>query len=55
MKRTSLLLLFVAIFIVNVLAIDIPGKQIYIPSDLRNNNFESDTAQWSYSRMALTA
>ena len=54
MKRTSLLLLFVAIFIVNVLAIDIPGKQIYIPSDLRNNNFESDTAQWSYSRMALT-
>jgi hypothetical protein len=35
-------------------AIDIPGKQIYIPEELRTNNFESDTAQWSYSRMALT-
>jgi len=35
-------------------AIDIPGKQIYIPAELRSNNFESDTASWSYSRMALT-
>ena len=35
-------------------AINIPGKQIYIPNDLRRNNFESDTARWSYSRMALT-
>ncbi len=32
----------------------IPGKQVYIPSDLRSNDFESDTAQWSYKRMELT-
>ncbi len=38
----------------SALAIDIPGKQIYIPEELRQNNFESDTARWSYSRMALT-
>ncbi|MBQ9284697.1 MAG: glycoside hydrolase family 97 catalytic domain-containing protein [Bacteroidaceae bacterium] len=35
-------------------AADIPGKQIYIPSELRSNDFESDSAQWSYSRMRLT-
>lgn len=35
-------------------AIDIPGKQIYIPKELRSNHFESDTSQWSYSRMQLT-
>lgn len=30
------------------------GKAIYIPRDLRNNDFESDTAQWSFHRMACT-
>lgn len=35
-------------------AVDIPGKQLFIPTELRSNNFESDTAQWSYSRMRLT-
>ena len=30
------------------------GKQLYIPAELRSNRFESDTARWSYSRMALT-
>ena len=39
---------------VGTFAIDIPGKQIYIPTELRTNDFESDTAQWSYSRMRLT-
>ena len=29
-------------------------KEIYIPKDLRTNNFESDTARWSNQRMALT-
>lgn len=38
----------------SVQAIEIPGKQIYIPKELRSNNFESDTARWSYQRMALT-
>ena len=31
------------------------GKAIYIPRDLRNNDFESDTAQWSFHRMACTS
>lgn len=35
-------------------AIDITGKQIYIPQELRSNDFESDSSQWSYSRMRLT-
>ncbi len=30
------------------------GKAIYIPRDLRENNWESDTAQWSFHRMACT-
>ena len=29
-------------------------KEIYIPRDLRGVPFDSDTAQWSYSRMAQT-
>ncbi len=29
-------------------------KEIYIPKDLRENHFESDTARWSYQRMAKT-
>ena len=30
------------------------GKKIYIPRDLRNNDFTQDSSQWSYSRMACT-
>ena len=30
------------------------GKEIYIPKDLRSNDFQSDTARWSYQRMATT-
>ncbi len=30
------------------------GKKIYIPRDLRNNDFSQDSSQWSYSRMACT-
>lgn len=53
MKRL-LTLCLAAIAFAATYAIDIPGKQIFIPSELRTNNFESDTAQWSYSRMRLT-
>lgn len=35
-------------------AIEIPGKQIFIPSDLREMNLEDTTSQWSYARMELT-
>ena len=35
-------------------AIEIPGKQIYIPADLRGLNLEDSTSEWSYARMALT-
>ena len=50
------MMLFLAFLLLStsVHAIEIPGKQIYIPADLRSNDFESDTAQWSYSRMHLT-
>ena len=30
------------------------GKSIYIPKDLRSNDFNDPDAQWSYSRMACT-
>ena len=46
--------LLVAMLAVAVGATEFPGKQIFIPRELRSNNFESDTAQWSYSRMRLT-
>ncbi|MBQ0023525.1 MAG: hypothetical protein KBT29_09845 [Prevotellaceae bacterium] len=31
-----------------------PGKEIYIPKDLRENDFSNAESQWSYSRMAYT-
>jgi hypothetical protein len=34
--------------------VKIKGKKIYIPEDLKNNDFQSDTSQWSYHRMALS-
>ena len=30
------------------------GKQIYIPEDLKNNDFTDDNSEWSYYRMAYT-
>lgn len=30
------------------------GKEIYIPRDLRNNDFTSSDSKWSYARMAYT-
>ena len=30
------------------------GKEIYIPMDLRNNDFTKEESQWSYARMAYT-
>lgn len=30
------------------------GKEIYIPRELRNNDFTQDSSKWSYSRMACT-
>lgn len=30
------------------------GKQLYIPKDLRNNDFTDPDAQWSFARMAYT-
>lgn len=32
----------------------IDGKEIYIPKDLRDNDFTSDSSQWSYCRMATS-
>ena len=29
-------------------------KEIYIPNDLKDNDFTDDNSEWSYSRMALT-
>lgn len=31
-----------------------PGKTIYIPEDLRDNDFSNPESQWSWSRMAYT-
>ena len=31
-----------------------PGKQIYIPEDLKNNDFTNPESNWSYARMAYT-
>lgn len=53
MKRLFTILLLAAASL-PIAAITLTGKQIYIPNELKYNNFESDTARWSYSRMALT-
>ncbi len=52
--KQYLLTIACSLFALATLAIEIPGKKIYIPRDLRGNDFENDSAQWSYSRMALT-
>jgi len=31
-----------------------PGKQIYIPNDLKDNDFTNPESKWSYARMAYT-
>lgn len=33
---------------------DIKGKEIYIPADLRENDFHNPASKWSYDRMATT-
>ena len=43
-----------ALIALPVHAIEIPGKQLYIPTDLREMDLEDSTSQWSYARMALT-
>ncbi|MCR5820675.1 MAG: glycoside hydrolase family 97 protein [Bacteroidaceae bacterium] len=53
MKRYSSFLLC-CLLSLTALATEIPGKKLFIPKELRNNDFGSDTARWSYSRMALT-
>ena len=30
------------------------GKKIYIPNELKNNNFQNPDSKWSYHRMAYT-
>lgn len=31
-----------------------PGKQVYIPNDLKDNDFTNPESKWSYARMAYT-
>lgn len=33
---------------------NIEGKEIYIPRDLQNNDFNNPESKWSYDRMATT-
>lgn len=47
-------ILSIASFSLYAQAIEIPGKQIFIPSDLKEMNLEDTASVWSYSRMALT-
>lgn len=51
MKRT---LLFLVICCLTGLAMKAQEKQIYIPKELRSNDFSNPESQWSYSRMAQT-
>lgn len=60
MKKTKQLLsIVVCLFLVTTLLnaqglTPPPGKQLYIPQDLKANDFACDTSQWSYARMAYT-
>ena len=55
MIKRSLFFVFLCLVLsTSIQAIDIPGKQIYIPSELRSNSFDNDSSEWSYSRMRLT-
>lgn len=60
MKKTKHILsivvcLFLATTLLNAQGLTPPpGKLLYIPNDLKANDFTCDTAQWSYSRMAYT-
>ena len=45
--KQYLLTIACGLFALATLAIEIPGKQVYIPRDLRGKDFESDSAQWS--------
>ncbi len=53
MKR-FFLTLFMVVATLSVMATDIPGKKIYVPKELQDNDFENDSSRWSYRRMALT-
>jgi len=57
MKRKTLLFIICLMTITNLFAqvYRIPeGKQIYIPNDLKDNDFTDDNSEWSYYRMAYT-
>ncbi len=58
MKRTFYFILTFLCIALNVSAqakYHIPeGKEIYIPEDLKNNDFTDDDSEWSYYRMAYT-
>jgi len=47
-------LLVVIASVANVMMAQPEGKKIYIPRDLRDNDFTQDSSRWSYSRMACT-
>lgn len=53
--KTTLLLSIIALSLLTTQTANAQGKEIYIPEELRNMDFESDTAQWSYQRMDTTA
>ncbi len=57
MKRVFFLLAFALIVVGNICAqsYNLPeGKSIYIPNDLKDNDFTNDESEWSYYRMAYT-
>lgn len=51
--RVWLLLLLLGI-VGHLAAADITGKQIYIPKELQDNDFNDDSSTWSYARSRLT-
>lgn len=56
-KHTLLVLCLLLMAGLNALAQGLPvvgGKEIYIPRDLRNNDFNNPESKWSYTRMATT-
>ncbi|MBO7138440.1 MAG: hypothetical protein J6V92_08255 [Bacteroidaceae bacterium] len=50
-KNISIIIVFLALHVIGIHAQE---KQIYIPEELRSNDFTNDESQWSYSRMAQT-
>lgn len=55
MRKLKVWLLLLLLGIVGHLAAaDITGKQIYIPKELQDNDFNDDSSTWSYARSRLT-